>query len=185
MAEILRQLFNEAAEPIGNGASKQEVLDRGLLHGVAHVWIWRKGTNEPEVLLQVRAHDKATWPGRYDISAAGHLDQGESPIQAAIRETWEELGLAIKRSGLVFLFRNRAMMQVPETRWVENEFQWIYAYNAGDERLRRTSAEVDDIAWKKLSEVRDIIDNQPQELVYGRQYFEPVFIAIEQLSLQK
>ncbi|HYH74595.1 MAG TPA: hypothetical protein VD735_01405 [Candidatus Saccharimonadales bacterium] len=73
----LWQLYSEQGVALaGQGAPKDEVFTQGLLHGASHVWIWRTTPDGVAVLLQKRAVDKRTWPSRYDISAAGHIDLG-------------------------------------------------------------------------------------------------------------
>ena len=82
-SEELWQEYGSNGEPTGRALTKSEARS-GILHGVAHVWIWRLGSAGPEVLLQVRAKDKATWPDYLDISAAGHIDFGEAPLLSLI-----------------------------------------------------------------------------------------------------
>ncbi|MFA7344739.1 MAG: 16S rRNA (adenine(1518)-N(6)/adenine(1519)-N(6))-dimethyltransferase RsmA [Terrimicrobiaceae bacterium] len=61
-----------------------------LLHRAAHMLIFnRRG----EILLQKRSIWKDRNPGRWDSSAAGHLDSGENYLEAARRELREELGV--------------------------------------------------------------------------------------------
>ena len=48
----------------------------------------------------VLAHNKAWPPGIYSM-IAGYLEAGESPEDAIIRETWEELGLTAREPNLV------------------------------------------------------------------------------------
>src|ERR1017187_5337048 len=93
-SEELWQAYNEQGEPItGKGLTKAQSRT-GVLHAASHVWIWRGAGADTEVLIQLRAKDKMTWPGLYDISAAGHIDFTETPLQAAIRETKEEIGIS-------------------------------------------------------------------------------------------
>lgn len=51
-----------------------------------------------EILLQRRKGTKL-WPG-YLALPAGHIDEGENPYEAAIREAKEELGITIKEEDL-------------------------------------------------------------------------------------
>jgi len=53
------------------------------------LWI----TNGKGVLLQLRATQKKSFPNKWDISVAGHVDASESPLQAFQREYQEELGI--------------------------------------------------------------------------------------------
>src|SRR5688572_29603237 len=78
----LIQLYDEQGDQIpGKGASGKDILDKGLLHAAAHVWIWRRAKKgQIEILLQKRADELRTWPGRYDISTAGHIDLDDRPL---------------------------------------------------------------------------------------------------------
>ncbi|WP_110180603.1 NUDIX hydrolase [Nocardioides solisilvae] len=48
---------------------------------------------EPEVLLTERAHHMRSQPGQVSFPG-GHIDPGETVVEAALREAWEEIGLA-------------------------------------------------------------------------------------------
>lgn len=89
--------------------------------GASHVWLWRLRNGKKELLLQQRSRNKATWPGYFDISAAGHIDGGESPLQSAKREAQEELGLDIATDNLQYIFSLR-------TPAAKNEIDHVYLY---------------------------------------------------------
>jgi isopentenyl-diphosphate Delta-isomerase len=149
------QLYNANGTPIvGKKASKAEIAD-GLLHGASHVWIWRVRDGNVEILLQQRSLTKNTWPGLYDISAAGHIDLGEEPIAAAIRETKEELGLDLTQEQLQLVTVHRAYLvsSIESRQIIENEFDWVYiAELAGDDGLTLQAHEVSDTRWVTLEE---------------------------------
>ncbi|WP_307831389.1 NUDIX hydrolase [Nitratidesulfovibrio oxamicus] len=52
---------------------------------------------EGRIYLQKRAANKRLYPGRWDLSATGHVLAGESREDAALRELREELGIAAGR----------------------------------------------------------------------------------------
>lgn len=81
-------------------ASRQEVHQNpSLIHRVVHVLVFNlKG----ELFLQKRSPKKDMYPGKWDTSAGGHLNSGESYEHAALREMWEELG--IEGTKLEFLY---------------------------------------------------------------------------------
>lgn len=49
-----------------------------------------------KLYLQKRGPHKSLYPNRYDLSATGHVQAGESRLAAALRELEEELGLRAK-----------------------------------------------------------------------------------------
>ncbi len=59
------------------------------------VWIWIMN-DDGQILVQKRSKFKRKFPGYWDIPSAGHLNAGEDPIEGAIRETKEELGIDAK-----------------------------------------------------------------------------------------
>ena len=59
-------------------------------HRVAHVLLFN---SSGELLLQKRSMKKDLEPGKWDSSVGGHLEVGESYLQAALREMQEELGI--------------------------------------------------------------------------------------------
>ena len=61
-----------------------------LLHPVVHLHVFN---SRGEVYLQKRPEWKDMQPGKWDTSVGGHIDYGETPEQALIREVREELGI--------------------------------------------------------------------------------------------
>ena len=61
-----------------------------LLHPVVHLHVFH---SRGEVYLQKRPEWKDIQPGKWDTSVGGHIDYGETPEQALVREVGEELGI--------------------------------------------------------------------------------------------
>jgi isopentenyldiphosphate isomerase len=104
------------------GVKDREAVHRdGDWHRAFHLWIVQPGG----VLLQRRARDKASWPGRLDATAAGHLIAGEQ-IRDGPREAEEELGVAYAFDDLMPLGVHR--VDDPERDGVRNrELQHVFA----------------------------------------------------------
>lgn len=64
---------------------RSEVHAKGYWHRSFHCWIVRDEGEQRRVLFQRRRDIKDTFPGCYDITAAGHLTAGEQ-LQDASRE---------------------------------------------------------------------------------------------------
>ncbi|GAA1170220.1 hypothetical protein GCM10009584_08900 [Ornithinimicrobium humiphilum] len=65
-----------------------------------YVALLRDGTDGPEVLLQLR-RGTGFLDGRWAHGAAGHVERGESALQAAVRESAEELGVRVDQADLL------------------------------------------------------------------------------------
>lgn len=116
----------------------------GLWHREVACWIMNK---KGEVLIQKRALTKKQYPGKYAI-VAGHLELGEDPKDAAVRETMEEVGLEINVERLEFLFVGEDKSKPKGS--TNNSFLYNYFY--------MTDLEIKDfrINLEELSEVKYI-----------------------------
>lgn len=130
------------------------VHQQNLLHRAVHILVF----NElGELLLQKRSAWKDREPGKWDSSAAGHLEPGESYANAAVRETDEELGI---RPPLEPLGKISAC---PNTGW---EFVEIFR-TRHDGPFILPPAEIEDAAFFPLPIISDWITARPQDFAPG------------------
>lgn len=87
----LLDLVDAQGNMTGERRDKAEIHSKGLWHRDVHVWI----TDGAQLLQQQRAWDKKIMPGAWDIAVGGHVGAGETFLEAAMRETEEELGLRL------------------------------------------------------------------------------------------
>ena len=133
---------------------KQEFKKGKRICGASHIWLWRRrGVTTLEVLLQQRADIVGTWPGHLDISAAGHINAGESPVGAALREGAEEIGIEMEADKLELLFCSRKRTASPGYI----EINWVYAYEVVDDTFELRDGEVVKLEWVPLEELRQKI----------------------------
>lgn len=149
----LIDIYNENNESTGEVATWESVHTQGLWHRVAHIWFWSK---DKGILLQRRSKNKSSYPGLWDITAAGHLDLGEDVLSAAIRETEEEFGVVIKKDDLTDGYINKSEYIDNSKNWLDREWQYIYFYNfLGDiTDIRLQESEVEAVEWMQISELR-------------------------------
>lgn len=172
------QVYRQNGQPIdGIYATRDEFADdHSLVMGAAHVWIWRSGDSGIEVLLQKRAQSKKSWPGYYDISAAGHIDGGETPIAAAVREAQEEIGIQLDSSKLYFVLSLRTPLD-------PTEIDFVYLYElTTDAQFSFNDGEVESLDWLSLDDFRQKTTSPELHNIVpqGSPYFSLVIEAIQQ-----
>ena len=88
--EELFPLVDPEGNVIGSATRRECHSGSMLLHPVVHLHVF---SPDGAILLQKRSEDKDIQPGRWDTSVGGHVDYGETIIDALRREVSEELGL--------------------------------------------------------------------------------------------
>jgi 8-oxo-dGTP pyrophosphatase MutT (NUDIX family) len=109
----LLDILDGIGRPTGEVAWKSEAHRRGLWHRCFHCWVYCTDGGKPYLLVQRRAAAKDTWPGRLDVTAAGHLHSGEEPLGGGLRELEEELSLEVDPAKLVPLGTRRIEQEIP------------------------------------------------------------------------
>ena len=141
-------------------AARGVVHAQNLLHRAIHILVFNaKG----ELFLQKRSPWKDKHPGKWDSSAAGHLDRGESYEVAARRELSEELGLPAEVSAALPLEEVGVLSACVETGW-----EFIRLYRVRQEGPFRWPAE--EIEWGgffPVPVVRDWIVAHPEDFAPG------------------
>ncbi len=125
-------VVDEADRVIG-ADTRGNVHARGLRHRAVHVFVFN---GAGEIFLQKRSRWKDKQPGKWDSSAAGHVDSGEDYATAARRELAEELRIdrpeapdvvgsipASEDTGWEFVTLFRARAEGPFT-WPAAEIEW-------------------------------------------------------------
>jgi isopentenyldiphosphate isomerase len=74
-----------------------EPIAQGDCHVVVHVCLIN---SRGEMLIQQRQPFKHGWPGMWDVSVGGSAIAGDTSPQAAQRELFEELGVALDFGGM-------------------------------------------------------------------------------------
>jgi isopentenyl-diphosphate Delta-isomerase len=159
MADELIDICDENNNIIGR-ALKSEALAKGLWHRTARVFFY---TSKGEIILQLRAKNKELYPDRWDVGAAGHIGAGEDYIDAAIRESEEELGIIVKKSDLDLLVLDKFL-----TIWGDfDEKIFAYTYLArfdGDiEGLKIQKEEVQELKFANVDWLVGDVKNSPQK----------------------
>ena len=155
--EFLNLIDSEAR--ITSQSKPRSLVHRdGELHPAVHIWIIKRKDMGIYVLLQKRSHEKRIAPDCYDVSAAGHVGQGEEFRSTAVRETAEELGLKIhgSRLELIGLMKNCYTAEGIN----DNELRAVYLCreDVDVDRLVLQSSEVSDVCWAEIDELLAVMD---------------------------
>jgi isopentenyldiphosphate isomerase len=151
-------IVSESGEPTGQIALKTEAHKYGWWHNTIHLWLY---TEKSEILLQQRSHKKPIYPLLWDVSAAGHIDAGESFVDAAIRETKEELGLGLNKNDLKKIGVHKHLSTYSNGTVKDNEFHQVYIAQLKVDitQLTPQEDEVEAIKLVSIEEFKMLLDN--------------------------
>ncbi|MDO5520061.1 MAG: NUDIX domain-containing protein [bacterium] len=154
---------DQEGQPTGKIKPRMLVHQDGDLHGTSHIWVAREvKEGSYELLLQKRSATKDAYPGCYDISSAGHLDPGESYLDAAIREVREELGLSVNEETLQFVGMHDAYMKAEfyHKPFRNHELSGVYLYKLPDvnHQFNLQEEEVESVLWISYDDLLETIE---------------------------
>ena len=93
----LIDVFDENENFLNYSVDRNEVHEKNLWHRHASAWIMN---HDGLILLQQRAFDKKKNPGKW-AKTGGHVDAGETCIDALKREVYEEIGIKINDEDII------------------------------------------------------------------------------------
>lgn len=133
----------------------------GDLHPTVHIWIIKRMDMGIYVLLQKRASCKDTHPNCFDVSAAGHVTEGDEFRISAVRELYEELGLEVTPEKLDFIGmqKNYSAETINGAVIKDNELSAVYLYNGivHIDDLKLQASEVSEVCWAEIDELLSVM----------------------------
>ena len=163
----------------GESIPRDKVHREGLWHKSVHVWIIN---NEKELLLQKRSPEKDSHPNEWDISTAGHIPSGETPIGTAIREAKEELGIDVKENEFEKLFTLKNQSVQREERFINNELVDVYLVRKNLElnKLELQPEEVSEVRLVHYKNLHRIITKETPGYVLHKEEYARLFETLDQ-----
>ena len=145
--ELLR-LYTPEGKTTDTFKQRGEIHRDGDWHGTVHLWVMNSST---ELLFQKRADSAELHPGLWDVSAAGHIIEDDSPEISLEREAFEELGITIAAKEAKWLFTLKT--QTHSGNLQERVFQHIYFLEMDIElaKLKPQAEEVAEVQWHHYS----------------------------------
>ena len=178
----LFDVLDENGKPTGIVRERGVAHLDGSLHMTAHVWVVRESKEGGyDVLLQKRSRDKDSYPGCYDVSAAGHVRAPEGCLETAVRELSEELGISAAPAELQYVGERRC--KISETfhgrPFLDYELSRVYVYagQADISTLKLQDEEVEAVCWMALAQCERLVRENtkphciwPEELAMLRSF---------------
>ena len=156
MNQEILDIWSPWGEKTAEKQSRKKCHEQGLWHQTVHIWVLN---SDNQLLLQQRQLDRESNPGKWDISAAGHIPSGQSALEAAQRELDEEIGLDIHLEELEYLGRVKHVYQQGSS-WINREFQEIYMVKNDKkiESFQFQKEEVNALRWIDLHQFWKWVD---------------------------
>ena len=144
---------------VGSG-SISNAYDNGITVRIARVFITN---NKGELLIQKRSDIHHSLPGRWDQSAAGHVDNGETYEAAAYRELKEEMGIDdVKLHAVKKVYTE----ETDEKMFTKKRFNTIFA-GTFNGKLKIDNKEVSDYQWVLPDDLTKRMADQPNDFTEG------------------
>ena len=147
-------IVDEQGNPTGEKVERSIAHSQGIRHRTAHIWIVRKVNGRYQVLMQKRAMNKESFPGMFDTSSAGHIQAGDEPLESALRELEEELGIHATPEQLHFAgtFPISFAKEFHGKMFRDEELAFVYIYDQPVDitELILQKEEVETVEWFDL-----------------------------------
>ena len=175
----LLDIVDEKNNLTGKSIDREIVHKEGLWHReVGVIIINEKG----ELLLEKRSAIKKQSPNKWAI-CAGHIEAGDIPQKAIVREIKEELGIDVNFEDLQFLDifkRNKKFENGQEN----NTFIYIYVYKTNN-KIEEYTVQVEELSQVKYfpkSEIENALkEGNSDYAFYDEQYIIEVLNKIKEM----
>lgn len=157
--EELIDVLDENGNKTGKINTRKAVHEKGLFHRIVVIAIIDK---EGRVLMQQRAMEKKSNPGKWDITVAGHVSAGQNSKEAAIREVSEEIGINIKGEELEYICTFKSGGKLSENYISNhiNDFYIVRKENINLNDITMQTSEVQDVKLCNKNEIEKLILNK-------------------------
>lgn len=132
-----RQMLNRTTERSEktNGEYRQSV----------HTWIMN---SKGEFLIQKRSPNKKIFPNMWSQTGGG-VDEGETTLQAALRECKEELGITIDLSNIELILSFKRKFDFVDV--------WLVKQDIDISNIVLQEEEVSEVKWSSIDEIRELM----------------------------
>lgn len=156
----LLDVVDENGNCTGQILDRKKIHERNLLHWEVAILV----VNDlGQTLLQKRSVNKKSNPNKWG-ACSGHVDAGENPVNAAIRELDEELGLKCQIDDLHVLKEKEVNMNTSNSA-IRN-YYYIFSNKKEDEFIIQ-SEELSEVKWYSIDEIIQKVKDGSNEFLIG------------------
>lgn len=157
-------LLDENGNKLGKTKPRREVHSNGDWHKAVHIWIVN---DKGDLILQKRSSEKLTNPNMWTTSTSGHLSAGDSPVNGAIRELSEEIGLTVNKEDLEYLFTVKEHSVHNNGTLINNEIidVFLISENIDITKLKLQEEEVSEVKYISYLEFEKMVNSDSVDLV--------------------
>lgn len=177
----LLDVLDEFGNPTGEVETKDEIYRKGLWHRSCHIWI---ENDNKELLVQKRNPNKKTFPNLWALSVAGHVDSGETSMDAAIRELKEEVNLDINENELEYLFTIKRVQPNGDKELRVFDDVYLLHKNIDVEKTKLQVEELTDIKYVYYQYLENIFKEGDKDYVPYTEEHEKLFSYLEDRYLE-
>lgn len=143
---------------IGSG-TKEQAWTEGHIHRIARLFVFN---SKGKLLVQKRSDRLVNEPGKWDESVGGHVDEGESYLDAAQRELTEELGIQnVKLEESIKFYSNET-----DDAKIRKRFNALYlTYYDGE--INFNPEEISGIKWITPEKLHAWMREKPEDFTQG------------------
>ena len=151
-------VLDENGNKTGEIKTKEQIIKDRNFYRIVNLWIVNPKTKQ--ILIQKRSSNKDVSPNKWDLTAGGHVDAGETSLAAIIRETKEELGIDISKDNIIKLFE---VKNDKEKRNIVDIY--LLEKNVDIKEITLQTSEVSDIKYFSLNKLIDAHNSKDSNFV--------------------
>ena len=176
--ELVDVLDNEG-RPTGKTSDITTIHSNGWMYAGVHIGLYTKGG---KVILEKRSSNIIFSPNLWDIGVGGAVKSGETPEEAIIRETNEELGLNLEIMKLKKLFVFNYDHYLPRYGFHNHHFTHTYiAEIPEDVKFTIQKSEVSEVKMLNIDEVFLLNESNKDSIVPTHVYNKRILDAIVEI----
>ena len=140
-------------------ATKENAFKKGIIRRISRIFL----IDKDKIYLQRRGPTMKLFPNTWDQSAGGHVDEGETYIEAAKRELHEELGI----SDVTLLELGKFYLEETYAGLETFQFSMVFTASYNHQLINFQQNEVSGGKWFGFEEVTKLIDQNPKDFSTG------------------